>query len=294
MRSGMIQAVIAYTIWGLLPIYWNALDQIPAEEILSHRIIWSFVFVGGLIAVQRRWQEIRMIATHWSKLFPLLLSGMLISVNWFVFIWAVNHGHVVETSIGYYLNPLVNVLLGVVFLREKPTIGQWLAIGIAALAVLVVAIDYGQLPWISLILAFSFGLYGLAKKRIQLDASVGLFMETMVVVPVALVYLSFLGATAQSTAWSLPAGTLLLLLLSGFATALPLLLFARAAKHLTLTTLAFVQYIGPTLTLIVSVVVFQERITPVLMTAFGLIWLASAVYVATMLRLRTKMINDNQ
>lgn len=294
MRSGMIQAIIAYTIWGLLPVYWSALDQMPAEEILSHRIIWSFVFVGGLIAIQRRWREIGSIMARWSKLFPLLLSGLLISVNWFVFIWAVNHGHVVETSIGYYLNPLVNVLLGVVFLQEKPTAGQWAAIGLAALAVLIVAVDYGQIPWISLVVAFSFGLYGLAKKRIRLDASVGLFMETMVIVPAALAHLAFLGAAGQSTAWTLPPGTLLLLLLSGLATALPLLLFARAAKHLTLTTLAFIQYIGPSLTLIVSIVVFKERITPVLMLAFGLIWLASAVYVATVVRIRSKMINVNQ
>lgn len=294
MRSGIIQAIIAYTIWGLLPIYWSTLDQIPADEILAHRIIWSFVFVGGLIFMQRRWREIGAIAASWRKMYPLLLSGLLISVNWFLFIWAVNNGHVVETSIGYYLNPLVNVLLGVAFLREKPTGGQWLAIGLAALAVLVVAVDYGQLPWISLALAFSFGLYGLAKKRIELDASVGLFMETMIVVPIALLYLVYIGTSAQGTAWTLPAGTLVLLLFSGVATALPLLLFARAAKHLTLTTLAFIQYIGPTLTLFVSVFFFKERMTPVLMMAFALIWLASAVYVATMLRPRTKMINDNQ
>lgn len=284
----MINAVLAYTIWGLLPIYWKFLEKIPAGEILAHRIIWSFVFVGGLIAIQRRWQDIKNIWTSWKMLFPVLLSGMLITVNWFVFIWAVNNGHVVETSIGYYLNPLINVLLGVAVLREKPSGGQWLAIATAGLAVLLVTIDYGQLPWISLTLAFSFGLYGLAKKRIQLDASVSLFMETMAVVPAALLYLSFLGTTHQSTAWSLPAGTLILLLLSGAATALPLLLFARAAKALTLTTLAFVQYIGPTLTLIVSIVVFREKITPVLLAAFSLIWIASAMYIAATARIRSK------
>lgn len=287
MKYGMVQAVLAYVIWGLLPVYWKWFENVPAGEILSHRVVWSFIFVGILIAFQQRWQEIRQIVTNRKALFPLIISGALISVNWLVFIWAVNNEHTVETSLGYYLNPLVNVLLAVIFLRERPHFGQWLAVALAGVGVLIAAIDYGKLPWVSLTLAFSFGLYGLAKKRIKLDASIGLFMETMVIVPAALLYWAVLGVNGQSTAWSLPFGTLLLLLLAGIATGLPLLLFAKAAKHLTLSTLGFVQYIGPSLTLIISVFVFKESVTPTLLISFALIWAALIVYTLSSLRAST-------
>jgi len=284
MRNGLINAIIAYTIWGLLPIYWKWFETMPAGEILSHRIIWSFVFVAGLIAVQKRWKELKSTITARSTLIPLIFSSLLITANWLIFIWAVNSGHVVETSIGYYLTPLFNVVLAVFFLREKPTGGQWLAVALAAAGVLLVAVDYGSFPWVSVSLALSFGFYGLVKKRVTMDASIGLMTETMIVVPVALIYWGYLGASHADTAWSLPLSSLLLLLLSGVATATPLLLFAKAAKKLPLSMLGFVQYIGPTLTLLISVLVFKETISSVLLISFCLIWTALVVYAMSSIR----------
>ena len=269
---------------GVLPLYWKLFDNVPAGEILSHRVVWSFVFMGILVAVQRRWGDLKRIAASRSLLLSLAASGLLIAANWLIFIWAVNNGHVVETSLGYYLNPLLNVLLAVVFLREKPNRGQWLAIAIAGAAVLIIAIDYGRFPWVAISLAVSFGLYGLAKKKIVQDASVGLFSETAVIPPVALGYWIYLAAVGKTTAWTLPAPVFVELLLSGVVTALPLLFFARAAARMALSTLGFVQYIGPTIMLLLSVFVFKESVSPILLIGFGLIWTALVVYATASVR----------
>ncbi|PZT56513.1 EamA family transporter RarD [Paenibacillus silvae] len=284
MNNGLINAIIAYIMWGVLPLYWKLFNDVPAGEILSHRVVWSFVFMGILVAIQRRWSDVKRIWTSRSLLLPLTASGLLIAINWLIFIWAVNNGHVVETSLGYYLNPLLNVLLAVVFLHEKPNRGQWLAIAIAAVAVLIIAIDYGRFPWIAISLAASFGLYGLAKKKIKQDASVGLLSETAVVLPLALGYWIYLGIAGQTTAWTLPPTMFFELLLSGVVTALPLLFFARAAARMSLSTLGFVQYIGPTIMLILSVFVFKESVSPVLLGGFALIWTALIVYAAASMR----------
>lgn len=284
MNNGLVNAIIAYIMWGVLPLYWKLFDTVPAGEILSHRVVWSFVFMGILVGVQRRWSDLKRIAANRSVLLSLTASGLLIAANWLIFIWAVNNGHVVETSLGYYLNPLLNVLLAVVFLREKPTRGQWLAIAIAGAAVLIIAIDYGRFPWIAISLAVSFGLYGLAKKKIVQDASVGLLSETAVVLPIALGYWIYLAAVGKTTAWTLPAPMFLELLLSGVVTALPLLFFARAAARMSLSTLGFVQYIGPTIMLILSVFVFKESVSPVLLVGFALIWTALVVYASSSIR----------
>ena len=284
MNNGLVNAIITYIMWGGLPLYWKLFDNVPAGEILSHRVVWSFVFMGILVALQRRWGELRKIAASRSLLLSLTASGLLIAANWLIFIWAVNNGHVVETSLGYYLNPLLNVLLAVVFLREKPSRGQWLAIAIAGAAVLIIAIDYGRFPWVAISLAVSFGLYGLAKKKIAQDASVGLLSETAVVLPVALGYWIYLAAVGKTTAWTLPPSMFIELLLSGVVTALPLLFFARAAARMTLSTLGFVQYIGPTIMLVLSVFVFKESVSPVLLIGFALIWTALVVYASSSIR----------
>ncbi|MEK4118590.1 EamA family transporter RarD [Paenibacillus sp. FSL W8-0919] len=284
MNNGLVNAIIAYIMWGVLPLYWKLFDNVPAGEILSHRVVWSFVFMGILVALQRRWGELRKIAASRSLLLSLTASGLLIAANWLIFIWAVNNGHVVETSLGYYLNPLLNVLLAVVFLREKPSRGQWLAIAIAGAAVLIIAIDYGRFPWVAISLAVSFGLYGLAKKKIAQDASVGLLSETAVVLPVALGYWIYLAAVGKTTAWTLPPSMFIELLLSGVVTALPLLFFARAAARMTLSTLGFVQYIGPTIMLLLSVFVFKEFVSPILLVGFALIWTALVVYASSSIR----------
>ncbi len=278
MKKGLLYAIAAYTIWGLLPLYWKWFEMIGAGEILSHRIVWSFVFVAALIIIQRRWKDIRAIVGNRATLLTLTVSSLLITSNWLIFIWAVNNGHVIETSLGYYLTPLINVVLAIAFLGEKPTLGQWAAIALAGSGVLLVAIDYGSFPWVSLSLALSFGLYGLVKKRMKVDATDGLFLETAVVVPLALIYWAYIGSSHESQAWTLPTGTFLALLVSGVATAVPLLFFARAASRLPLSMLGFIQYIGPTLTLGLSVFVFKETVTPVLLISFTLIWSALIVY----------------
>ncbi|CQR57384.1 EamA family transporter RarD [Paenibacillus riograndensis] len=284
MNNGLLNAIIAYIMWGVLPLYWKLFDNVPAGEILSHRVVWSFVFMGILITIQRRWGDMKRIAANRTHLQSLAASGLLIAVNWLIFIWAVNNGHVVETSLGYYLNPLLNVLLAVVFLHEKPNRGQWIAIAIAGAAVLIIAIDYGRFPWIAISLASSFGLYGLAKKKTVQVASVGLLSETAVVLPIALGYWIYLAAAGQSTAWTLPPSFFVELLLSGVVTALPLLFFARAAARMSLSTLGFVQYIGPTIMLLLSVFVFKETVSPVLLVGFALIWTALVVYAVSSVR----------
>lgn len=284
MNNGLVNAIIAYIMWGVLPLYWKVFNDVPAGEILSHRVVWSFVFMGILVTVQRRWGDIKRIAANRTQLLSLTASGLLIAVNWLIFIWAVNNGHVVETSLGYYLNPLLNVLLAVVFLHEKPNRGQWLAIAIAGAAVLIIAIDYGRFPWIAISLAVSFGLYGLAKKKTKQDASAGLLSETAVVLPIALGYWIYLAATGESTAWALSPSMFVGLLLSGVVTALPLLFFARAAARMSLSALGFVQYIGPTIMLLLSIFVFKETVSPVLLAGFGLIWTALVVYAVSSVR----------
>lgn len=284
MNNGLINAIIAYIMWGVLPLYWKLFNDVPAGEILSHRVVWSFVFMGILVAIQRRWGDMKRIVTSRSLLLSLTASGLLIAANWLIFIWAVNNNHVVETSLGYYLNPLLNVLLAVVFLREKPNRGQWLAIAVAGAAVLIIAIDYGRFPWVAISLAASFGLYGLAKKKIAQDASVGLLSETAVVLPIALGYWVYLAFAGKAMAWTLPPHMFIELLLSGVVTALPLLFFARAAARMTLSTLGFVQYIGPTIMLLLSVFVFKESVSPVLLVGFTLIWTALVIYAAASVR----------
>lgn len=284
MNNGLVNAIIAYIMWGVLPLYWKLFNDVPAGEILSHRVVWSFVFMGILVTIQRRWGDMKRIATSRSQLLSLTASGLLIAVNWLIFIWAVNNGHVVETSLGYYLNPLLNVLLAVVFLHEKPNRGQWLAIAIASAAVLIIAINYGRFPWIAISLAVSFGLYGLAKKKTVQDASVGLLSETAVVLPIALGYWIYLAFVGESTVWTLPSSMFIELLLSGVVTALPLLFFARAAARLSLSTLGFVQYIGPTIMLLLSVFVFKETVSPILLVGFALIWTALVVYAVSSIR----------
>lgn len=283
MNNGLVNAIIAYIMWGFSRFIGSCLTMCRLARFcrtgLSGRLFsWGFSLPFSAAGDMKR------VAANRSLILSLTASGLLIALNWLIFIWAVNNGHVVETSLGYYLNPLLNVLLAVVFLREKPNRGQWLAIAIAGAAVLVIAIDYGRFPWVALSLAVSFGLYGLAKKKIAQDASVGLLSETAVVLPIALGYWIYLAAAGKTTAWTLPAPMFIELLLSGVVTALPLLFFARAAARMTLSTLGFVQYIGPTIMLLLSIFVFKESVSPVLLIGFALIWTALVVYTTASIR----------
>lgn len=286
MKKGLGYAIIAYIAWGLLPVYWKLFGSLMAGEILSHRVIWSFVFMVILIAAGKgRWQQLRSLLTNRKTLLLVGASSLLISTNWLIFIWAVNNGHVIETSLGYYITPLFNIMLAVLFLREKPTSAQWLAVAVAGIGVLIATVDYGRFPWVSLTLACTFGLYSLVKKRVSYDASIGLAGETAFVFPIALAYIIYLFTTHQDAAWTLPPLILILLLLAGAATALPLLWFAKAAAQLPLSMLGFIQYIGPSITLLLSVFVFKEKFSPVLMISFAFIWSALVVYALATMKL---------
>lgn len=285
MKKGLWYAILAYTAWGLLPIYWRSFDSLLAGEILSHRVIWSFVFMAILLLIGKSgWTEFRKMVTNGKMLLQIGVCSILISSNWLIFIWAVNNGHVIETSLGYYITPLINIMLAVLFLREKPSRSQWVAVALAGAGVLLATIDYGRFPWVSLSLAFSFGLYSLVKKRVSYDASIGLAGETVIVFPIAVAYIAYLHFTHHDSAWTLPPISLALLLLSGVATALPLLWFAKAAARLPLSMLGFIQYIGPSITLLLSVFVFKEKFSPVLLISFSLIWTALIVYALASMR----------
>lgn len=285
MKKGLWYAIIAYIAWGLLPVYWRSFESLLAGEILAHRVIWSFVFMALLLFVGRgKMAQLRKMFTNRKTLLVVAASSILISSNWLIFIWAVNNGHVIETSIGYYITPLFNVMLAVLFLREKPNLGQWLAVALAGAGVLVATIDYGRFPWVSLSLAASFGVYSLVKKKVSYEASVGLAGETAMVFPIAVAYIVYLHFTHHEAAWSLPTLSFVLLLLSGAVTALPLLWFAKAAARLPLSMLGFIQYIGPSITLLLSVFVFKEKFSPVLLISFSLIWAALVVYALASMR----------
>ena len=270
----------AYLAWGLLPLYWKTLRHVPAAEILAHRMVWSLAVVVGLLTLQRRWSGIGAALRDRRVLATFTASALLLSLNWFLYIWAVNSNYIVESSLGYFINPLVNVVLGIVFLRERLRAGQTLALLIAASGVVYLTLLYGALPWIALTLAITFGFYGLLRKTAALDSLQGLTLETVVIFLPALGYLLFLqGAGRLAFGHGTPA-TSLLLALSGAATAGPLLLFAAGARRIPLTLMGILQYISPTLQLLLGVFVYGEVLNARRLVGFCLIWLALLIYSA--------------
>lgn len=288
MNKGLPYALLAYVAWGFLPLYWKALDEVPAWEILGHRVVWSTVFLLAMLVVTRQLKAWRAAMKNALTFRLVLVSSLLISTNWLVFIWAVNHGHMVETSLGYYMNPLLNVLLGVVFLKERLHAGQWTAIGLALCGVAVVTVEYGRLPWVSLVLAGTFAVYGLFKKQTRMDSTIGLTWETILVAPVAAGYLLFLQASGGTGTGELDSWGWVLLLLAGAATVMPLYWFSQAAKHLPLSTIGFIQYIGPTITLAIGVWVYHESFGTARWISFGFIWAALVVYTYSSVRLSVR------
>jgi chloramphenicol-sensitive protein RarD len=282
--AGALYAALAYGTWGVLPIYWKLLGGVPLLEVLAHRVIGTVVFTALLLAGLRQAPELREALRSPRERLSLLASGALIGVNWGVFIWAVGAGRILETSLGYYLNPLVNVLLGTLLLREHLRRAQILAVVIAGAGVLVMLVSHGELPWIALTLATSFGLYGLMHKLTKVRPIAGLAIETGALAPAALIYLAV--ATEPTGGALVSAGALqqTLLLLAGPVTALPLLWFASAARRLRLSTLGLFQYLAPTLALLVAVLLYGETFTRAHALAFALIWSALALYTADALQ----------
>jgi chloramphenicol-sensitive protein RarD len=281
-RQGLVSGVAAYFCWGLFPLFFQLLEPAGAIEVLSQRVVWSLAFVAILLGVRRRWGWVRTLGRRRFGL--LLVAAAVISVNWGLFIWGVNNGHVVETSLGYFINPLVTVALGTALLGERMRRGQWAALALGALSVLVLAVDYGRPPWLALALAFSFATYGLVKKRIGIPAAESLGVETAVISVPALAYLGWLTATGGSSFGAHGAGHALLLIASGPITAIPLLFFAAAASRLPLSTVGLLQYLTPSLQFASGVLVFHEPLPAARLAGFALVWLALVVFTAESIR----------
>lgn len=285
-RSGLAFAVASYVLWGFLPIYFLALLPSGPIEIVAARILFSLVFCALLIAVTRAWRPFFALMRDRRVLFAMALAGVLIFINWQTYVFAAVTGHVVEASLGYFINPIVTVFLGVLVLRERLSVLQWVAVGISIVAVIVLTLGYGQLPWISLVLAFSFGCYGLMKKRVgpRVDAVSGLTLETLWLAPVAIIQLCFVGATTGLTIGTVSGWHTALLIGTGIVTAVPLLLFAAASRRLPLVYLGFIQYFAPILQFVFGVFVLHEPMPPERWAGFALVWVALIVLTIDVVR----------
>ncbi len=274
MQKGYGYAVGAYVTWGLFPIYWKWLHDISALQLIGHRVLWSCVMLFGIIMISRQWKAFGSSIHKPRTLAIYALAGVLIAINWTIYVWAVNSNFIVETSLGYFINPLVSVFLGVLVLHERLRPGQWLAIGLAAAGVLYLTFAHGTLPWISLALACTFGLYGLVKKMAPLGAAHGLALETAVLLIPAVAYLSYEGQAGRGAFLHSGLTRDLLLLGAGPVTTVPLLLFAAAARRIPLSMMGLFQYIAPTLQFLLGVFLYHEPFTRSRLVGFSMVWLA--------------------
>ena len=276
--SGALFALAAYVLWGVLPAYWKVLAHVPTPQVLAHRVLWSLVFTLGVVLALRRTPELAEVLRDRRRRLALVTSGLLIGVNWGIFIWAVGAGRLVEASFGYYLTPLVNVVLGLALLGERLVRAQRIAIAIAAVGVVTLGVGLAHAPWLPLSLALSFGLYGLVRKVTRVSSLVGLTLETGLLSPLALGWLAYQSRSQGAPPFPGDATTVFLLVFSGVVTSLPLMFFASAARRLSLSTLGLFQYLAPTITFLLAVGVYGEPFSAVQGFAFGCIWLAIALY----------------
>lgn len=283
MNKGVLYAIGAYSFWGLLPIYWKLLQHVPALETLLHRTAWSLVFVAGLLFYKNEWGWLAEVRQNRRTVGIYLLSAILLALNWLIFIWAVNAGFVVDASLGYFINPLLSVVLGVFFLKETLRPYQWVAVSIALLGVIYLTITVGKLPWIALSLALTFGVYGLVRKTAPLASLPALGLETAVLTPIAIAYFLFLELSGSGH-FFLDWQTAVLLALSGAITAIPLLLFGAGARRINLSTIGILQYIAPTLQFLLGVFLYNEIFTQSRLIGFSMIWLALVIYAVDSLR----------
>lgn len=277
MNAGIWYALGAYVLWGLFPIYWKWLHHVPAIQVIGHRIGWSLIFLLIIIFATNQWKKFCLTLTR-RVLGIYLIAGVLLSFNWLIYVWGVNSEHVVETSLGYFINPLFSVLLGMIFLKERLRPLQWLPIGLAAMGVIYLTWTYGSLPWIALSLAFTFGLYGLVKKLSPLGSLYGLTLETGLVFLPALGYLIFVEVTGQGAFGHTGIVSDLLMVGAGAVTTIPLLMFASAAKRIPLTMVGIMQYIAPTLQFLLGVLLYKEPFTTTRLIGFSLVWIALIVF----------------
>jgi chloramphenicol-sensitive protein RarD len=277
-RRGFGLGIAAYLLWGTFPLYWPLLEPAGALEILAHRVVWSVITMTLLLLLTRRVRQFRAILRNRRSLALLTLASAVIAVNWGTFIWGVNNHRVVETSLGYFINPLVTVLTGVLLLGERLRRWQWYAIGIAGVAVVGLTIEYGRPPWVALALAFSFGTYGLAKKQAGVEAVESLTFETLVLAPVALGFLIWLATQGEGHFATEGVGHSLLLTTTGIVTAIPLLCFGAAAIRVPMVTLGLLQYLAPILQFLLGITVLDEHMTPMRWVGFALVWVALVIF----------------
>ena len=278
MKRGILSGLGAYLIWGFIPIYFKLLSSIPALEIMFHRVVWSWAFLVILLTIRKQWEPLRR-AVHQPRLLGIYgLAGALLASNWWIYIYGVNSGQVIETSLGYFINPLLTVTLGVIFLHERPRPLQWLPVGLASVGVLYLTLQYGQLPWIALGLAFSFGFYGLIKKITPLGSLHSLSLETLILFLPALGYLLALEAGGQGSFLHTTLNSNLLLLGAGVITAVPLLLYGAAARSIPLWMVGLLQYVAPTCQFLIGVLLYKEPFSSAQLVGFGVIWLALLIF----------------
>lgn len=289
LRGGLVAGLAAYLLWGFLPIVFKLLDGVPSATIVADRTVWSLLFVGAILVLTSRTTEIRAALTDRAALRSMLISSLLLAVNWLIYVWAVETGQVLEASFGYFVNPLVNVAIGMAFLGERQNRWQTVGIIIAAVAIAIQAVGIGRVPYVALGLAFSFAAYGYFRKTAQVSSTTGLFVETLLLLPLAAGYLIFTFLRDGGPGPHADPYFLGMLLLTGPVTALPLLLFAFAVQRLRLTTMGMLQYIAPSIAFLLAITLFKEELNAVRLLSFGLIWLSLIVYTAdSYLRLRSR------
>ena len=278
MNKGILNGIAAYTMWGVFPIYWKLVHQVPALQVIGHRISWSFFLLIAFVLLTKQWQGFRSAALTPKTLGLYAIAGILLTVNWLVYVWGVNAGFIVETSLGYFINPLLSVLLGVLFLHERLRPAQWIPVALATVGVGYLTIAYGRLPWIALSLAFSFGFYGFVKKLAPLGSLYGLTLETGIVFPLALIYLFIVNLNGTAAFLHEGALTDILLIGAGVVTTIPLLMFASAARQIPLTVIGLLQYIAPTMQFLIGVFLYKEPFDRAHLIGFGIVWIALIIF----------------
>lgn len=281
-KQGILIVAIAYIFWGFMPIYWKLLLNVSSDEILASRVIWSFIFTLFVVILSKNFKtlisDLKELWKNKKAFWSLVLASYLVTGNWFTYIYAVNAGYIVQTSLGYYINPLISVLLGIIFLKEKLSRAQQLSVAIAAAGVTILTVSYGEIPWIAVTLALTFAFYGFIKKSLTIDPLRGITIETMFVLPVALIYFGYLLVTDQAVFFQSNASTMILLALTGVATAVPLVLFAKGTKTMPLYMSGFIQYFAPTIMLLVGIFVYHEKFSKIEFISFSFIWAALILF----------------
>ena len=277
-KEGILYAFGAYFIWGLTPIYWRMIQHVPAIQLIGHRIAWSFILLSAVLFATRQWSNLRSLAFERRIMRIYLVAAALVGCNWFIYVWAVNAGYIVEASLGYFINPLLSVLLGVIFLRERLRVYQWIAVSLAAMGVIYLTVVYGRLPWIALGLAFTFGFYGLVKKTAPLSSLHGLTLETGILFVPSLIFLVYQDRLGQGAFLHTGIASDLLMAGAGLVTTIPLLMFVSAARRIPLTTIGIMHYITPTCQFLIGVLIYREAFDATRALGFGIVWIGLIVF----------------